>query len=157
MTTPPSVSRFPLADGNGSARAVSVCADPAGLERYAYELFCRAAEETTAAPLRGRKPRLEAALNPARLKQAAQTATAPVPLPYQLWIAHLLWLEEALHTLDWRPGDLTAVELAGLQALSRARARFARSHQFCPHCEAVNPRPRGSTHATRCRRCHQEY
>lgn len=154
MSTPPSVSRFPLADGNGSARAVSVCTDPSGLERYAYQLFCRAAEETTDAPQRSRNPRLQAALNPARVKKATQTTTAPVPLPYQLWIAHLLWLEEVLHTLDWGPQSLTAVELAGLQALSRAREHFARSHRFCPHCEAVNPRSAGTT---RCRRCHQEY
>jgi ribosomal protein L40E len=76
----------------------------------------------------------------------------PIPLAYQLWLAHLLWLEEVLHTLDCRPGDVTAAELAGLQALSRARARFLQEHQFCSRCQAANPR-----FAQRCRRCAQEF
>ena len=76
----------------------------------------------------------------------------PIPLAYQLWLAHLLWLEEVLHTLDCRPGDVTAAEFAGLQALSRARARFLQEHQFCSRCQAANPR-----FAQRCRRCAQEF
>ena len=76
----------------------------------------------------------------------------PIPLAYQLWLAHLLWLEEVLHTLDCRPGDVTAAELAGLQALGRARARFLQEHQFCSRCQAANPR-----FAQRCRRCAQEF
>ena len=84
---------------------------------------------------------------------ASQThRPVPIPLAYQLWLAHLLWLEEVLHTLDCRPGDVTAAELAGLQALSRARARFLQEHQFCSRCQAANPR-----FAQRCRRCAQEF
>lgn len=133
----------------------SVCADAVGLERHAYQLFCHAADEAARPAHRATTRRRAAALNPERLRQAtAPRETQRVPLAYQLWIAHLLWLEEVLHTLDWGPQSLTAVELAGLQALSRAREHFARSHRFCPHCEAVNPRSAGTT---RCRRCHQEY
>jgi hypothetical protein len=158
MTVPTSITRFPLAEGNGSARAVAVCADAGGLERFAYDLFHQAAEETAGPPQAATgSPRLAAALNPERLQQAAQRSRpSQVPVAYQLWISHLLWLEEVLRTLDWRPGDLTAVELAGLQAVGRARARFARSHQVCPHCEAVNPRTRGARSA-RCRRCREEF
>ena len=84
---------------------------------------------------------------------ASQThRPVPIPLAYQLWLAHLLWLEEVFHTLDCRPGDVTAAELAGLQALSRARARFLQEHQFCSRCQAANPR-----FAQRCRRCAQEF
>jgi hypothetical protein len=38
--------------------------------------------------------------------------------------------------------------------VARARSRFLRAHQFCPHCEAVNARIRSGD--ARCRRCHQE-
>ncbi|MBI4461752.1 MAG: hypothetical protein HY653_02495, partial [Acidobacteria bacterium] len=93
-----------------------------------------------------------AALNPERLQETlAAAAPPPIPLPYRLWLGHLLWLEDVLHTLDCRPADLTAAELAGLQALARARARFLRAYELCPACGAPNPR-----FTQRCRRCHQE-
>ncbi len=136
-------------------------ADNAAIERFAYQLFCQAGEEN------GRQPsRLSAAaLNPVRLQRTsvspeevrsssraeARDTRSSIPLAYQLWLSHLLWLEDVLHTLDCRPADVTSVELAGLQAVARARARFLRAHQFCIHCEAVNPRL-----AQRCRRCHKE-
>lgn len=143
-----------LAPISSSPRTVPVCADAAGIERFAYQLFCQAGEPS------GRVSRsatrlTAAALDPQRLQEAAQKAPehTTIPLAYQLWISHLLWLEDVLHTLECRPAELTAVELAGLQALARARSRFLRSHQFCPHCDAVNPRTRS---AARCRRCQQE-
>ena len=96
-----------------------VAADYAGLERFAYELFTQAAQEVPA-----RQPaRLRAAaLDPDRLARAGSLSA--VPLAYRLWLGHLLWLEEVLHTLDCRPAEVTGVELAGLQAVARARARF---------------------------------
>ncbi|HKZ52499.1 MAG TPA: hypothetical protein VJ085_04375 [Candidatus Acidoferrales bacterium] len=137
-----------------SSRAIPVCADATGIERFAYQLFCQAGEEGTRSS-RTASRLAAAALDPQRLQEAAwhSAEQAPIPLAYQLWISHLLWLEDVLHTLECRPAELTAVELAGLQALARARSRFVRSHQFCPHCDAVNPRTRT---ATRCRRCQQE-
>lgn len=159
----------------------SITADTLGVERFAYQLFCRAADET--ARPRPSLPRLEAAaLNPNRLHEALDppehqqgfppvqppkespeevlcTRSTPVPLAYRIWLTHLLWLEDVLHTVACRPAELTAAELAGLQALNRARSRFLRAHQFCPHCDALNPRSsraRSGKSLRRCRRCHQE-
>lgn len=136
--------------------AERVTADPAGLERFAYQLFSQAAEETPLPPPQAGRLRA-AALDPDRLEHVLNhpgqglSSRSAIPLPYRLWLAHLLWLEDVLHTLAARPTDLTAAELAGLQALARARARFLRTHRFCPHCDAATPRP-----ARRCRRCQQE-
>lgn len=154
MSPPTSISRFPLADSDGSTRAVAACADRAGLEHFAYQLFCQAAEQSARSP-RTTARLTAAAINPQRLKETAPPTSAapPIPLAYQLWISHLLWLEEVLETLDCRPSELTSAELAGLQAVARARARFLHSHQVCPHCQGVNPR---SGEAARCRRCHRE-
>jgi hypothetical protein len=132
-------------------------ADLGALERHAYGLFCRAAEEAAREP---RRAGLSVAVNPARVEAAQRgtrgarpTPPASVPLAHQLWLSHLLWLEELVQTMECRAAELTAAELAGLQAVARARARFAREHRLCTHCEAVNPRfGRGA----RCRRCHQE-
>lgn len=121
--------------------------DFAGLERYAYRLLCRTTDEPHRAG-RG-QARRAAALDPQRLERA-EPAPPPVPLAYQLWLGYLLWLEEALRALGAPPGDVSGVELAGLQALGRARQRFLQSHQLCPRCQGVAPR--GSA-ATRCRRC----
>lgn len=96
-----------------------VAADYAGLERFAYELFTQAAQE---APARQPARLRAAALDPDRL--ARPGSPSAVPLAYRLWLGHLLWLEEVLHTLDCRPAEVTGVELAGLQAVARARARF---------------------------------
>lgn len=150
-----------LAPVSSSPRPVPACADAAGIERFAYQLFCQAGEEGRPS-LQAAARRSAAALDPQRLQEAARNAPehAAIPLAYQLWISHLLWLEDVLHTLECRPAELTAVELAGLQALARARSRFLRSHQFCPHCDAVNPRTCGAARpaagGARCRRCQQE-
>jgi NADH pyrophosphatase NudC (nudix superfamily) len=143
-----------LAPLSSSPRLVPACADAAGIERLAYQLFCQAGEEGRRSS-RAATRLAAAALDRQRLQEATRHSPeqTPIPLAYQLWISHLLWLEDVLHTLECRPAELTAVELAGLQALARARSRFLRSHQFCPHCDAVNPRTRG---AARCRRCQQE-
>ncbi len=174
--------RFPLA-----------ASDPLAVERYAYQLFLQAADESArparsakggartahsntpsghggTCPERSRGSRAEKEVarsasmegvqgKPFRVPPLSDTSLArqthrpvPIPLAYQLWLAHLLWLEEVLHTLDCRPGDVTAAELAGLQALGRARARFLQEHQFCSRCQAANPR-----FAQRCRRCAQEF
>lgn len=104
-----------------------VAADYAGLERFAYELFTQAAQE---APARQPARLRAAALDPDRLTKKQESPEAvlstrfPIPLAYRLWLGHLLWLEEVLHTLDCRPAEVTGVELAGLQAVARARARF---------------------------------
>ena len=125
-------------------------ADLTGLERYAYRLLCQTADDR---PRTGRKAaRQAAALDPQRLERAGETSP-PVPLAYQLWLSYLLWLEEALRALGAPPAEVSSVELAGLQALGRARNRFLQSHTICPRCEALNPR--GSA-ATRCRRCSTE-
>jgi len=135
--------------------SLPVAADSAALERFAFELFCGAAEAT---PPDGRQTaRLRAAaITPARLEdqlnRSADAAPPAIPLAYRLWLAHLLWLEEVLHTLDSRPAEVTAAELAGLQAVARARAQFLRAYEFCPRCQA--PNRRGSA---RCRHCHSEY
>jgi len=129
--------------------AFAASSDFAGLERYAYRLLC----ETTVQRRNGNSTaRRAAALDPQRLERADEK-TPPVPLAYQLWLSYLLWLEEALRALGAEPRDVSGVELAGLQALGRARTRFLESHQVCPHCEHINPR--GAT-ASRCRRCSGE-
>ncbi|MFQ5778795.1 MAG: hypothetical protein ACE5IP_12385 [Terriglobia bacterium] len=161
----------------------SVTADALGVERFAYQLFCRAADESPHP--RPSLPHLQAAaLNPDRLHEALDPPehlqgfppvqprkespeepraflrgrSASIPLAYRVWLTHLLWLEDVLHTVACRPAELTAAELTGLQALNRARSRFLRAHQFCPHCDALNPRVRAARGKTlgRCRRCHQE-
>jgi hypothetical protein len=143
---------------SAAARPIPAPADLGALEQHAYALFCHAAEESAREP---RRPaRLTGAVDPARVEAAQRgsraarpTPPASVPLAHQLWLSHLLWLEELVQTLECRAAELTAAELAGLQAVARARARFAREHRLCPHCDAVNPRfGRGA----RCRRCHQE-
>ncbi|MFQ5695644.1 MAG: hypothetical protein ACE5HB_06615, partial [Terriglobia bacterium] len=130
------------------------------LERAAYQLFCQAAGN--AAEPRTHARLTAAALDPRRLQEQLEHRESPeevpgtrssTPLAYRLWLAHLLWLEGILHTLDCRPADISASELAGVQALSRARARFLRSHQFCPRCGAANKSL--LTASSRCHHCHQ--
>lgn len=160
MTSPPFLSGFPTDDAS--------CCSPVGLElpaleRFAYELFCHAAEDDPARP--GTTSRLSAAaLNPDRLQGKLSDTEPPdpaaaIPLSYRLWLAHLLWLEDVLRTFAWRPAEISSIELSGLQAVGRARARFLRAHQFCAHCDAVNPRftpIKAAASRPRCRRCHQE-
>ena len=139
---------------SAALRPIPAAVDVPTIEGFAYKLFRFAAEETASAPKR--LARLTAAaIDPDRLNSARPEGSTnlSIPLPYQLWLSHLLWLEEVVHTLECRPGDLTAVELAGLQAVARARARFLREHSICPHCDAVNPR---LTAGNRCRRCQKE-
>ncbi len=143
---------------SAALRPIPAPADLAALEQHAYALFCHAAEESARAPRRPARP--SGAINPARLeasqrgsREARPAPLASVPLAHQLWLSHLLWLEEVVQTIECRAAELTAAELAGLQTVARARARFAREHRICPHCDAVNPR---FSRGARCRRCHQE-
>lgn len=137
--------------------------DLVALEDFAYRLLCEAGPEASGATPAA-LPRLRAsALNPARLERSPATSDAapsrtdsglrgkPIPLAYEIWLGYLLDLDTQLHYLQFGAPALTALELRGLQALARARARFLRQHSFCPHCEAPNPRP-----AQRCARCHKE-
>jgi hypothetical protein len=130
--------------------AIAASADFAGLERYAYRLLCQTAENGHRT---GRSAaRRAAALDPQRLERNVDAPPA-VPLAYQLWLSYLLWLEEALRALGAPPRNFSGVELAGLQALARARTRFLDSHQACPRCHAVSRR---SLAVARCRRCGYE-
>jgi len=150
-------------------RRLHPASDAAALERHAYALFAQAAEETAQRSVRrtAQRNRLHAAaLRPLRVaaQETGESAGTRVPFAYQLWLAHLLWLEEVAQTLACRPADLTAAELAGLLALARARARFLRNHPFCPRCDAANPRlpaveglSAGEGTARRCRVCSQEF
>ena len=146
---------------NGAARGITAASDFTGLEHFAYVLFCWAAEdsaESPRAPDRARARLEAAALDPQRVaSDAPARSERSIPLAYQLWLAYLFWLEEVIRTLDCCPRDISSVELAGLQAVARARARFLRTHQVCPRCEALNPRNAVTTgHRARCRRCFQE-
>lgn len=135
-----------------------VTTDLAGIERFAYRLFASAAQPSFSSPTRSSRL-TAAALDPGRLQRSAVPRRSPaIPLAYRLWLSHLLWLEEVLHALDCRPADVAAVELAGLQAVARARARFLEAHEFCPHCRAANPRwsRTGAASPARCRSCHRE-
>ena len=138
---------------SAAPRPIPAAVDVPALEGFAYQLFRLAAEETAREPKR--RARLTAtAINPSRVSAVPEIqGSLSIPLSFQLWLSHLLWLEEVVHTLECRPADLTAVELAGLQAVARARARFLRQHRICPHCDGVNPR---LTADKRCRRCHEE-
>lgn len=136
------------------APAVSVAApahpgrDLAAVENYAYQLLCDAATPDRSHSV----PRLRAsALNPERLNRAHDSPARQIPLAYHLWLDYLFELDAQLHYLHLGPRALSALELQGLQALARARARFLRRHSFCPHCEAANLRS-----AQRCARCHKE-
>ena len=130
-------------------------ADLNALEQHAYRLLQQAGEESRAGA--GQNARLRAAaLQPERIERIEEShesheSPPPVPLAFQLWLAYLLWFDEALQSLPGCFVDVRASELAGLTALNRARARFIREHRSCPHCEALNSR-----HARRCRRCAQE-
>ncbi|HXE75315.1 MAG TPA: hypothetical protein VNN18_06750 [Candidatus Xenobia bacterium] len=136
---------------NATSRALPMFNDLPGLEYAAYQLFCLASEEAAREPRQ--QARLTAtAINPERVKAEAPARLA-IPLRFQLWLSHLLWLEEVVNTLECRPADLTAAELAGLQAVARARARFLRRHRLCPRCDTANPRLAASP---RCRRCDEE-
>ncbi len=138
--------------------AFPVAADLPGIERFAYWLFAGAARPSARSAARSSRL-TAAALDPARLQRSSAPPESPaIPLAYRLWLSHLLWLEEVLHTLDCRPADVAAVELAGLQAVARARARFLETHQFCPHCQAPNPRwsRTGAASPARCRSCRRE-
>lgn len=127
--------------------------DTRALEEFAYQLLCEAATPALAAASRLRA----AALNPARLERAPESRAAlpagrtPVPLAYEIWLDYLFELDALLPYVRLRPRTLTAIELGGLQAVARARARFLRHHRFCPHCDAASPR-----HAARCAHCHRE-
>ena len=139
---------------SAALRPIPAAVDVTAVEGFAYQLFRFAAEETAREPRR--LARLTtAAIDPGRVSAAKPEPPAnfPIPLSFQLWLSHLLWLEEVVNTLECRPADLTSVELAGLQAVARARARFLRQHRICPHCDGVNPR---LTSSQRCRRCHEE-
>ena len=137
------VSRSPFPD----SRHFHPGRDLPRLEQFAYEMLC-AASRPPAASIRLRA----AALEPARLARVADSSASPgIPLGYELWLDYLFELEGMHRQIAFSPRALTAVELAGLQALNRARARFLREHTFCPHCEAANRRP-----ARMCAHCHKE-
>lgn len=125
--------------------------DLAALENYAYEFLCDASTPPQPPPAAARLR--ASALNPARLEPAQPAAARPnaIPLACEIWLDYLFELDALLHYVQLSPRTLTAVELQGLQALARARARFLRSHIFCPHCEAANPRT-----SPRCAHCHKE-
>jgi len=127
-----------------------VSADAPLIERCAYRVFAEAAQ----APADGRRRARfrAAALDPRRIEQG-NSHGAPVPFAVALWLSYLLWLEANLYLFTSRAfNSVTAAEAAGLQALARARARFASGHSFCSRCEAPNPHS-----AARCRRCSREF
>lgn len=127
-----------------------VSADAPLIERCAYRMFASAAQAPTDGRRRARFR--AAAVDPGRVEQDDRHG-ARVPFAVALWLSYLLWLEANLHLFTPRAlGDVTAAEAAGLQALTRARTRFASGHSFCPRCEAPNPHS-----ATRCRRCSREF
>ncbi len=134
-----------------------VSADAPLIERCAYRIFAASAEPVSDERRRARFR--AAALDPGRLERGnakgnshAENA-APVPFAVALWLSYLLWLEANLHLCTSRAfNSVTAAEAAGLQALARARARFASDHSFCSRCEAPNPHS-----AARCRRCSREF
>lgn len=59
-----------------------------------------------------------------------------VPYAFELWIAHLLLLEQALGVapIPWR--ELRAEELDGLLLLRAAQERFRREYRPCGQCRA---------------------
>lgn len=123
--------------------------DFAALERFAFQLLCDAGTSmpaSSAARLRA------SALCPEALsRRANHFQTNRMPVAYQLWLDYLFELDTLLHYTRFTPHALTALELRGLKAIARARARFLRSHTLCPHCEAANPRA-----ARHCAHCHKE-
>ena len=122
------------------------------IEQCAYRIFSSAASSERPSDHRRRARIRAAALDPDRVEQGS--AHAPrVPFAIGRWLAYLLWLEATLHLITPRAiADVTAAEVSGLRALSRARHRFTANHSFCPQCEAPNPRG-----AARCRHCPQEF
>jgi len=153
MNSPVDPSRFqeqapPLRAGV-SPRHVGY--DLTALTEFAYQVLCAAAApEMNPARLRA------SAINPARLSAqqlqvTERKARSSIPLAYEIWLSYLFELEALLHYVHLQARELTAVERQGLEALSRARARFLRTHRFCPHCEAANPRV-----AKHCAHCHKE-
>ncbi|MGH9861992.1 MAG: hypothetical protein ACRD35_01065, partial [Candidatus Acidiferrales bacterium] len=122
MTPGTAFSRFslaPLASGqarhNGAAHGIMAASDSAGIQHFAYVLFCWAAEDSTESPaaLGRARTRLEAAaVDPRRVaNDAPARPERSIPLAYQLWLAYLLWLEEVIRALDWCPRDISSAEL----------------------------------------------
>ncbi len=63
-------------------------------------------------------------------------ANKRVPYAFELWIAHLLLLEQTLEVapIPWR--ELRAEELDGLLLLRAAQERFRREYRPCGQCRA---------------------
>lgn len=70
---------------------------------------------------------------PASGRKAKSTRLA---YAFELWIAHLAWLEQVLEItpVPWR--QLRSEELDGLLLLRQTREQFRREYHPCPHCAA---------------------
>ena len=125
---------------------------PATLQRY-LPLFIEqaAAHAESSLAARRRVLRQAAAINPDRVS-SVPCSLFPVPYAFELWIAHLGWLDRTASTVHFTLDDLTAEESRGLAMLRAERDKFWQAHSTCPSCHSINPRT-----ATFCSACATEF
>lgn len=114
--------------------------DLTSLERY-LPVFIEQAASQSESRLAARRAALRksAALNPARF-DSIPCSLFPVPYAFELWIAHLGWLERLSGGVAFSLDDLTVEEARGLALFRSEREKFWHAHASCPHCRSVNLR-----------------
>jgi hypothetical protein len=119
---------------------VEASRDLSALGRY-LPLFIGQAASQAESGLAARRIALRraAAINPARL-ESLKKPSASIPYAFELWIAHLGWLDQVGASIDFTLDDLRPEEADGLALLRHARERFWREHSACPQCQSVNIR-----------------
>jgi len=75
-------------------------------------------------------------VNPGRFRSDA----VDVPPCFEIWIAHLAWLDVISAAIAWSLDDLACEEAEGLALFRRARKKYWAEHLSCPACQSVNPR-----------------
>ena len=113
--------------------------DLSSLERYLPVFIEQAAGQMSGLDSRRRALRRAAAVNPGRIEQLGSSG-ARIPHAFELWIAHLGWLERLSGGVAFSLDDLTAEEARGLALFRSERERFWQAHSSCAHCRSVNLR-----------------
>lgn len=111
--------------------------DISALEHYLplfIEQAAMQAESSLAA--RRRSLRRAAAISAARLDSIP--CSFRVPYAFELWIAHLGWLDRLAAGVQLTLDDLTTEEARGLALLRQEREKFWQAHCCCPQCQSVN-------------------
>lgn len=123
-------------------QVVEASRDLVALERFIPAFIESAATQAhSGLAVRRAALRKAAAVNPARFASPdSRIPNAGFPHAFELWIAHLGWLDRIAAAVHFTLDDLTAEEARGLALFRHEREKFWSSHSSCPQCQSVNVR-----------------